>query len=222
MDSEMVSTRDLSPLPDIQVLRDRIQLMAALNGAFAVQLGSCEPTFSYAPKWTRNTQLGCYDNGCGDELYAHFTPMGCFIKGFAHESEMTPYRVDPPTLWPGLLDDVPAEFKNSLSEPAFDIPATTFVIWRLAVANAWSTSDISLPNDGDCDGSANMLPELLMSASEFTEWLEENYETDVDGTIVKKVFDGEPLNSSWLQALCPEARLSDLTTTVSKTGYPIV
>ncbi len=199
-----------------------MQQMAALDWAFTVQLGCSKPTFAYDPSWSRSTQVGCYDNGGGDELYAHFTPQGCFIKGFAHEYEMTPYRVDPPVLWPGLLDNVPAEFSGSLSEPAFDIPATTFVVWRLAGADAWATAEIAYPSEGDCDGSADMLSELLMSPSEFTDWLDENYETEVDGSIVDGVFRGEPLSSSCLQALCPEARLCDLKEAVGKTGYPIV
>ena len=217
----MVSTHFLSRLPDIPTLRDRMQQMAALNGTFAVLLELCEPTFAFAPNWSRSTQLGCYDNGCGDELYTHFTPKGCFIKGFAHESEMTPYRVDPPVLWPGLLDDVPAEFSASLAEPAFDIPATTFVLWRLASGHAWHTPDIAYPSGPDCDGSSDILSDLLMSPPEFTDWLEEDYETDVDGSIVESVFNGEPLSSASLQALCPDARLSDLAAAVAETGYPI-
>ena len=217
----MVSTRDLSKLPEIPALRDQMQRMAALNAAFAVQLGFDEPTFSFAPKWSRHSQLGCYDNGCGDELYAHFTPAGCFITGFAHESMMTPYRTDPPILWPGLLDDVPPEFATSLDEPAFDIQATTFVVWRRDSDERWQTSKITYPDDADPDGSEDLLGELLMSAAEFTEWLEENYETDVDSAIVLRVFGGEPIAPGELRSLCPDAKLSDLIDAVSKTGYPI-
>lgn len=30
-------------------------------------------------------------NGCGDHFFAHFTPAGCWLKGFAHESRMSPF-----------------------------------------------------------------------------------------------------------------------------------
>lgn len=218
----MVSTRDLSPLPEIHALRDQMQRMAALNAAFAAQLGFSEPTFSFNPKWSRHSQVGCYDNGCGDELYAHFTPLGCFLTGFAHESMMTPYRVDPPELWPGLLDGIPTEFVPSMQEPAFELPATTFVVWRLHSDDHWQTSKVSYPEHPDPDGSQDMLSELLMTAAEFTDWLEENYETDVDSAIVGRVFAGEPISTNELRSLCPDAKLSDLLEAVSNTGYPVV
>jgi hypothetical protein len=121
-----------------------MQQMSALTSVFAIEYG--EPTFSFYPKWSRSTQMGAIKNGSGDELFVHFTPSGCFIKGFAHESVMTPYRAEPPELWPGLLASVPAEFAPSLSEPAFDIPTTTFVVWRLADTDSWHTDEIEYPD----------------------------------------------------------------------------
>ncbi|WP_236624726.1 hypothetical protein [Rhodopirellula sp. SWK7] len=114
--------------------------MSAITAVFAVDCG--ESQFEFHPNWSRHEQMSAIKNGCGDELFAHFVPGGCFIKGFAHESKMTPFKRNPPQLWPGLFDSVPNAFAHSLNEPAFDIPATTFVIWRLTSDDGWSTSEI--------------------------------------------------------------------------------
>lgn len=215
----MVSTRDLSELPDIEALRQRFQQMAALEAVFAIDYGTS--VYEFHPKWGRSEQMGAIKSGSGNELFAHFTPLGCFIKGFAHESVMTPFRTKPPTLWPGLLSSVPSEFKSSLNEPAFDIPATTFVVWRLANDAEWHTDKIELPSHYYGDGSQDLLEDLVVSPSQFTEWLEENFETDVDASVVASVFERYPLTDAQLRALNPSGAMADLRRAVHETGYPL-
>jgi hypothetical protein len=69
---------------------------------------------------------------------------------------MTPYRTKPPSHWPGLVSGVPAAFASSLKEPAFDIPAATFVIWRLAGDLVWHTGEIESPDHEYGDGSQDI------------------------------------------------------------------
>jgi hypothetical protein len=215
----MVSTRDLSELPDIETLRQRFQQMAALEAVFAI--GSGTWVYEFHPNWGSSEQMGAIKSGSGDELFAHFTPLGCFIKGFAHESVMSPFKTKPPTLWPGLLSSVPSEFKSSLNEPAFDIPATTFVIWRLANDAEWHTDEIELPSHDYGDGSQDLLEDLVMSPSQFAEWLEENFECDVDASVVACVFERHPLTDAQLRALNSSAAIADLRRAVQETGYPL-
>lgn len=215
----MISTRDLSELPDIDVLRKRLQQMAALEAVFAVAHRTADHEFH--PKWNRSQQMGAIKNGSGDELFAHFTRAGCFIKGFAHESVMTPFRTTPPTLWPGLLSSVPSYFKTSLNEPAFDIPATTFVVWRLANDGEWHTDEIEFPSHPYGDGSRDLLADLVVSASEYAQWLEENYEVDVDAGIVAGVFNNQPLTTDQLRALNPSGSLAEIRRAIQETGYPL-
>ena len=166
----MVSTRDLSELPDIESVRARLKQMAAIEAVFAIEYGTA--VYEFHPRWGGSEQMGAIKDGSGDELFAHFTPAGCFIKGFAHESAMSPFRETPPALWPGLLSSVPTEFKSSVNEPAFDIQAATFVVWRLANAAEWQTGEIEFPSNYYGDGSQDLLPQLVVSSSEFAEWLE--------------------------------------------------
>jgi len=212
-----ISTRDLSMLPDIETLRRRFQQMSALQAIFAIEYGSAD--FEFHAQWGREEQMGSFKNGSGDELYAHFTPAGCFIKGFAHESVMTPYRMDPPALWPGLLSSVPSAFEPSVKEPAFDIASTTFVIWRLTADTDWQTDEIKFPENDDPDGSHELLSKFMMSSSDFSEWLAENYEVEVDAEIVEHVFKNLPLTDVQLRALNPSVAVTNLRSAVQETGY---
>jgi hypothetical protein len=215
----MLSTRDLSLLPDINSLRQRLQQMAAIESVFAVNCG--ESQFEFHPKWDRSEQMGAFKNGSGDEMFAHFTESGCIIIGFAHESEMSPYRTSPPKLWPGLLSGIPLEFKASLAEPAFDIASTTFVVWRLATDNAWHTGTIEYCNDEFGDGSQELLPHLIHNALSFSDWLADNYEVDIDNAIVASVFANNPLTNQQLSTLNSDAETKHLRKAVKETGYPL-
>jgi hypothetical protein len=216
----LISTRDLSELPAIDALRKRLQQMAALEAVFSVRYGTADHEFH--PKWKRSEQMGAIKNGSGDELFAHFTPAGCFIKGFAHESVMTPFRTTPPTLWPGLFASVPSDLSASLNEPAFDIPATTFVVWRRANDREWHTDEIEFPSHYFGDGSQDLLADLIVSASDYTEWLEENYELEVDAGIVASVYNNHPLTDAQLCTLNPSGKLAEMIQAVQQTGYPLL
>lgn len=213
----MLSTRNLTLLPDINSLRQRLQQMAAIESVIAIEYGVSQ--FEFHPKWDRSEQMGAFKNGSGDELFAHFTPSGCIIIGFAHESRMSPYRTSPPELWPGLLSGVPVEFKASLDEPAFDIASTTFVVWRRSTDTYWQTADIEYSNDEYGDGSHELLSHLIYTAAEFAEWLADNYEVDIDSGIISSVFANNPLTNQQLSALNADATTKQLRKAVIETGF---
>jgi hypothetical protein len=215
----LISTRDLSELPAIEALRRRLQQMAVLDAVFSAAYGTAQHEFH--PNWNRSQQMGAIKDGGGDELFVHFTPAGCFIKGFAHESVMTPFRTTPPALWPGLFSSVPSDFSASLNEPAFDIPATTFVVWRRTSDPEWHTDEIKFPDHYYGDGSQDLLAQLVVSASDYAEWLEENYELEVNADIVASVFNNHPLTGAQLHTLNPSEKLADMSRLVRETGYPL-
>ena len=65
-------------------------------------------------------------NGSGDEYSILFNSQGAIIKGFAHESSMSPWATESEQVCRGVLDEVPSEFQEFLTEPAFSIDDTTF------------------------------------------------------------------------------------------------
>ncbi len=206
-------------MPGIEELRNHMQRLAAVTAVFSVELG--EPQFVFDPRWRKHQQVAFNINGSGDELYFHFLQRGCFIKGFAHESEMTPYKRPDQSIWPGILDNVPPEFNCSLKEPAFSPEATTFAIWRLVSDAKWFTGNIDFPAGEYKDGSTELLEPLTFSASDFTAWLSDNYEIDVDSGIIESVFDGQPLSEAQMSKLNSSYPIHLIRDAVRATGYPI-
>ena len=204
-------------MPDIEALRTHMQQLAAITAVFDVEYG--EPQFAFDPRWGKHEQIATNKNGSGDELFIHFTQEGCFIKGFAHESEMTPYKRDDRSIWPGVLDNVPAEFKPSLTEPAFDPNSTTFAIWRTNSANEWSTGDITFPDGDYKDGSADLLEPITYSVFDLSDWLSENYETEVDSDIIQSVFAGGPLSDAQMSKLNSSSPIHAIRDAVRATGW---
>lgn len=104
---------------------------------------------------------GVFNNGCGDQLYAHWrTDELAILWGFAHESQMTPYREDPPEDWPGLLAALPAHWSEHRPMEGPEAAPLTFALWF--DGEAWQQDSLNYPSDVvDPDGSSELLGPLL-------------------------------------------------------------
>jgi len=238
----MISTRDLSGLPGIDALKRLLQSMAMLDAILSPEWQF--RYYSFNSKWAKGEQMGSMRDGCGNDLFALFNKHGCFLKGFHHEAEMSPYRETPPRLWPGLLDSAPKEFDRGLNEPAFMMGDTTFCIWRRYSDRRWRRGDFEFPQlrphpDGaarDPDGSSQLLSPLDGKPATYLEWatgyysLDEDDEDDEDGeggggrslTIahVRHVYAHKPLTAEMVKQINPEATLAELKGDVAEVGYP--
>ena len=150
-----ISTRNLDALPDVDRLKPLLQSLAVLDAIMSPEWEY--RYYSFNTRWSYSEQMGSMRNGSGDEFFALFNRAGCFIKGFAHECSMTPYRTQPPEIWTGILDGVPDDFSSGLNEPAFSMNEVTFCIWRRYADYSWSHGPIDFPDGDDPDGSAYLL-----------------------------------------------------------------
>ncbi len=217
----MISTRDLSNLPDIDALHRLMQSLAVLGAILSPDWEY--RYFSFNSKWSMGEQMGSMRNGSGDDLFAHFTRAGCFVKGFAHEAAMTPYRDDGTKgVWPGILDSVPKEFAKSLREPAFMMGDTTFCFWRLDGDPAWSCGDIKYPKGNDPDGSRRFLRYYDGKPATYRKQAAEYFDKEVPLAVVRAVYAHVPLTSELVKELNPEIKLSDLMADLEEIGYPAV
>src|SRR5262249_50472332 len=107
------STRNLRRLPDVDGLRTLLQSLAMLDAILCPEWDL--RYYSFNSRWSKGKQMGSMRNGSGDDFFALFNASGCFLKGFDHESPMTPYDREPKEVWPGVLDDVPSEFDAALN-----------------------------------------------------------------------------------------------------------
>src|SRR4051812_44613786 len=137
--------------------------------------------YSFNAAWAAGEQMGSMRNGSGDDFFAHFGPAGCWLKGFAHEYPMSPYREHPPRPWPGVLDTVPAAFADCLREPAFSVEDVTFCIWRQHGDKVWQVGPVEFPPDHpDPDGSEFLLAVLDSRPESYRTWASDYYDRDVE------------------------------------------
>ncbi|MET7568223.1 hypothetical protein ABZT04_06920 [Streptomyces sp. NPDC005492] len=199
-------------LPDPAELRVHLRALAALDSAVGDDPQFCEYTFD--PDWGPDEEAALMDNGSGDDFSVLFTPVGVLIRGFDHESAMSPYGTEDEEVWPGVLDDVPAALRPLLDEPAFrdegiDAPRVTFCLWRETGDTAWRTgSAIDFPvGSEDPDGTEYLLHLLTDRSPETVQaHFEDYYERPVPLDAIRHVLTGGPVTPAIVAALCrPEA-----------------
>ncbi|CAM5238099.1 hypothetical protein [Streptomyces aurantiogriseus] len=210
-------------LPEIDALRKHCRALALLEAILSPDWAYRNHSFD--AHWSRTEAMASMRNGSGDEWAIVFSPAGAWIRGFAHESPMSPYEEDGP--WPGVLDDVPEVFAAYVEEPAFTdedgLPVVTACLWRRATDDGWSTGTIDFPEHptDDPDGAGHLFRLLTdRSAQALRAWAEDYYEVPVDLEAVRHVLASRPLTDAVVRALNPELTVADLAKDLEETGYP--
>jgi hypothetical protein len=222
----VISTRDLSLLPEVKRLKPTFQSMAVLEAIIMPEWEYRYYTFDNdrSPDGgiTCCVAIGSMRNGSGDDLHAIFGRSGCVIRGFAHEFPMTPYALSPPQVFPGVVDEVPPEFADCIeamhSNWWRDI---TFCVWRRYSDAEWHHGKIAFPDHPDPDGSEFLLSAFDGRPETFIAWAESYYDPRKFNLIaVRHVFEHRPLNSEIIRMLNPERSLEELDEEVRQIGYP--
>ena len=216
--AKTISTRALGSLPDIDGLRRLLQSLAMLDAILSP--GWDSRYYSFNARWSRGEQMGSMRNGQGDDLFALFDGAGCFLKGFAHEAPMSPYRRRPKQVWPGVLDAVPPQFAGGLSEPAFSIEDATFCIWRRYGDASWQVGPIEFPAGADPDGSELLLSPLDGDPETYATWAESYYRRPVHRAAVGQVYAHRRLTEVLVRQLNPKTSLERLAADRKEIGYP--
>ncbi len=180
---------------------------------------------SFDDHWSETESMASMRSGSGDEYSIVFSAAGAYVRGFDHESLMSPYAEDGP--WPGVLDEVPEVFQPYVEEPAFcdedGMPVVTACMWRETVDDRWKAGTIDFP-DGtteDADGAEHLFRLLVDRSPEaFQRWAEDYYEVPVDLAAVRHVFSSRPLTEEVVRALNSDIVLADLSEDVAEIGYP--
>ncbi|MGW8950206.1 hypothetical protein [Streptomyces sp. NPDC055709] len=201
-------------LPEPAELRAHLRALAVLDTAIGSDPRFCCYTFDAA--WGPGEEAALMENGSGDDFSVVFTSAGVLIRGFDHESEMSPYATDDEQVWPGVIDEVPAALRPILDEPAFcdegiDAPRVTTCLWRETGDTAWRTgSAIAFPSGSeDPDGSGFLFPLLADRSPEAVQaYFEDYYERPVPLDAIRHVLAGRTLTPAMAAALNPAA-LSD-------------
>jgi hypothetical protein len=215
----MVQKRKLVSLPDVESLRRLSQSLATLDAILSPEWE--DRYYSFNSKWNEGEMLASMSNGSGDDYFILFNSSGAIIKGFAHESPMSPFAKQVPQVWRGVLDSVPGEFQDFLAEPAFSIEATTFCIWRRYADSSWQVGDIDYPEGNDPDGSNDLLSILDGKATTYHQFATEYYEQEIPLSAVQHIYAFKPLTTDIVSQLNAEISKSELRVDIEEIGYPV-
>lgn len=211
----MISTRDLTGLPDLRSFRRLTRALALLD---AIMSPDWEYRYySFNAHWAEGEMMASMRNGSGDHWFALLCPAGVALHGLAHEAAS--FRPGAP--WPGVFDSLPSAFHaNFLREPAFDTANSTFCIWRLAGADRWSCGSVELPPGDDPDGSTGLLAVLAGDPKQYREFASEYHERTLVLSDVTAIYDHKPLTQAMVRRINPDVDLESLAGDIEEIGYP--
>jgi hypothetical protein len=214
----VISTRDLTVLPSIPRLNRITKSLALLDAIITPEWD--HRYYSFNSKWSAGQEMASMRNGQGDAWFCVFSDVGVFLKGFDHESQMSPWSTKPTNVWRGVLDEVPDKFDPFATEPAFSMADTTFCIWRGHDDDRWRTGHIEWPSGEDPDGSEWMLLILDGDPQKYKSWAETCYKRSVSPELINHVYEHHPLTDEFVLRLNPERDLKTLASDVEEIGYP--
>jgi hypothetical protein len=211
-------------LPSGPRLRELSKTLAVLD---AVMSPSWEGRYySFDSTWGAQEELASMRNGQGDEYSIVFCPQGVYIRGFDHESPLSPYRNDGRT-WPGLVDSVPEAFEEYVNEPSFgsgNFPLITVCLWQMSgETEGWHHGDARFPDQSDVvpDGADWLFTPLTTGTPEFYgEFAHWYYERELDPAAIDPIYRGTPLTQQMINQLNPDVSLTDIADDLTEIGYP--
>ncbi|MEM7433317.1 MAG: hypothetical protein AAF351_15450, partial [Pseudomonadota bacterium] len=203
-----ISTRNLAALTNAPALEQLLKAYALLDAILCPEWEY--RYYSFDQLWADGERMGSMRNGQGDHFFALFTDSGCFLKGFDHESPMSPWTRTNDTLCEGLFDGVPQCFAAAASEPAFDIPNTTFCIWQENSAEQWQHADIDFAEGSDPDGSEWLLSMLDGKPQTYVSWATDYYEIEIATEPVAQILSGGALSPDLVNKLNAKRTIGEL------------
>ena len=205
-------------MPEID---DLIRLCRALAMLDAILSPEWEYRYySFNSRWAPGEMMASMNDGSGNEYFILFDQNGAAIKGFDHESPMSPWETD--SIWPGMYDQVPAKFTSFLNEPAFSMDNVTFCIWREYGDSEWRCGVTDFPGDNDPDGSGWMLKILDGDPATYQEYVRDYFEIELPLDAIDHIYRNQPLADVIVQALNSEITVASLEADAIEIGYPVV
>lgn len=175
--------------------------------------------YRFDPNWADGQQLASMDNGSGDEYAIVFADGAAFVRGFDHESDLSPFTRDPVSPHPGILEGLPARFQELAAEPAFQMEG----IFIASMACWWDEGGpwrCGTSHDELSDGSDWLLEHLLDASPEaYVEFASDYFDVAVDLAVVSSVFHGEPLTFEHAQLLAPDLTMDRFDDEMRSIGF---
>lgn len=155
--------------------------------------------------WNAGVSLFTIDDGGGDHFHVLFSQDGCIIKGFGHESDLSPYNYEDDESYPDyrFYENCPHEFYELLDDESLERDLLTFCAWHANEDGCWQAQSINALADWR-DGSADFL-EYVSNLDEYADWLSAYYETDIYTETLLDLYNGAAITEDIISMLNPKA-----------------
>jgi hypothetical protein len=166
------------------------------------------------------TWLGSMRNGEGDLWYARFIGNGsAVIRGFDHESSMSPFRRRDNSVWPHLFDGMPQSLVPYRNAVDIEPKEVTFVLWH-AKDDRWRTGPVEFPSGDDPDGSEWLLAPLGDDApSSYVRYAVGYFGLPrLDVEAVRRVFAGQ-VDAATIATISPSAKADAILKSAHDMGF---
>lgn len=172
-------------------------------------------------EWDDGEQVAEFRNGSGDVFTVTFAPAGAYLRGFDHESALSPWRLETPAVWPGLLQGLPDALRPYADEPAFTaegVPEVTLALWWQTGSAAWSFG--SPMGDAD-DGGVWLFDQVDGSPQTYAEYVREYFEVEPDLDCLRRILAGEPITDRLVTTLNPDVTLEMIVDDLRAMGVAV-
>lgn len=210
-------------LPNPEKLKEILISQAALDSIMVDKEESWLRVINFYKNYSEDIDMVKIDNGAGDHMFFLFSNYGTIIKGFDHDSILSPYANDDEEIAKGIYDFVPKELMNLLDE-SIERDDVTFCIWRSKTDLLWKKSEVIIPadyQDGD-DGEGFLLGLILTSADSWVAWARDYYEEQgerIQLDYVKKVYKHEGITKDLIEKINPDRDTEAVIKELKEIGF---
>lgn len=219
-----------TPIKDAPVLHRRMRILAALDIIFS------EEEWLRVHRYHNNilqsdAAWGSVHNGAGDHLHVLFTNKGTLLKGFDHESPLSPHNGEDGEIYPGMYDEVPECFMRILDqhEDALDRDDVTFCVWQEKDQLNWMTGrwlELAAAEEDESDaegGAAFLLGYIEETPEAYMDWAEGYYDIQAMSlAAVTEIYNEAPISAELIRRLNPKRDVSAALDELERYGYAVL
>jgi len=196
----MLTSQNLSSLPDIQKLKQICKSISALEIIMEQEWEM--RYYSYNPSWDVDEEVFEMRSGCEEEMLILFNKHGSVISGI--NIETFDWEANIPKI-ENLTKGLPKQFYDFIYNEPIKTRKSTFCIWRTIADSEWQTGDTVDP-----DGSEDILYLLDGDSKKYVEFCEDYYEKEIPLDIVEKIYQGESISLEMIYKLNDELEDEDI------------
>ena len=207
----MISTKDLSGLPNAERLKKFCKGLAALDIIMLEEEWNFIRHYAYNPVWRKGKEAFFATDGSDQSMIVLFAPEGCVINGV--DSELYDWEEKLPHI-EDLIAGMPPALQKLMTSREVKKMKSTFCVWT-EDGTTWHCN----PMDGE-DASKDLLPTIDGNPQTYVEYGKWFYPADLPLEAVRQLADGVPVTKELVAALNPKRNeWEEIKAGLDKIGY---